>query len=248
MRIPALVPLLLAITFVAPARANAAEGVTPANFKIRVHEHAIGTENLEIEDTGDSLRVRSQTTQILNRSGTDSLFKQLRMVFTPDLDLRSYQSRQSLRGHVVLRGWTPGDTTFNVFRQIEGQGSGDSYSRPPGRLFIFDVGIYATFEMISRMIGGHGFLTRPLNVLVLGSPDSLYVMQLRDNGTETIPWGGKPVVTRRASVGDGSQRYLMWMAPDGRLLRLENESSGLRVDRVPPPVKRRTPAPKSAAS
>jgi hypothetical protein len=248
MRIPAVVPLLLAITFVAAAQANAAEGVAPANFTIRVHEHAIGTEFVQIEDTGDSLRVSSSTTQVLNRSGTDSLFKQLRMVFTPDLDLRGYQSQQRLRGHLVLRGWTPGDTTFNVYRQIEGQGSGDSYSRPPGRLFIFDVGIYATFEMICRMIGGHSFLTRPLNVLVLGSPDSLYVMQLRDSGTETIPWGGKPVVTRRASVGDGSQRYMMWMAPDGRMLRLENASSGLRVDRVPPPVKRRAPAPKPASS
>jgi hypothetical protein len=248
MRTFTLGPVLLAIALVAPSSAAPAAGVTAATFTIHVHEHALGTESMQIEDTGDSLRVKSQTTQILNRSGTDSLYKQLQMVFTPDLDLRSYQSQQRLRRHVVLRGWTPADTTFSVFRQVEGQGSGDSYARPPGRLFILDVGIYATFEMIARMLGGHSFVTRPLNVLVFGSPDSLYVMQLKDNGTETIPWGGKPVATRRAALGEGMQGYRMWIGPDGRLLRLENASSGLRVDRVPPPVKRRTPQPKSTTS
>lgn len=233
---------LCSLAAAAPAGAADAVSADRATFEIRLHGSVIGVETVEFQNAGDSLRVFSETLQIGGRAHTDSLMKRLQMVFTPDFDLRGYDSSERLRGRTSAVGWTPNDTLFTLYRQHDGRGTGDTYARPPGRLFVLEQGVFASFEVICRMLGGKSFLTRPLNLLVIGTPDTLLTASLADHGPETISWGSRPVTARRLTLGEGPGSYHFWMGPGGRLLRLEHEPTGLRIERIAPPVKRK-PAP-----
>ena len=64
-------------------------------------------------------------------------------------------------------------------------------------------------------------------------------------GSETIRWGGRPVVARKVKlIADSQTTFTLWVGPQGQLLRLSEPLGGLRAERDPPPVKRRPPTPK----
>ena len=231
----------------APALGQSAPAAERATFEIKVHDKTVGTETIEIQGSTDSLRVASSSLQLLGSAGHDSLTKQTKLVATiDDLDLRAYASAQRFLGRVVERGVECEDTLIHLSSFANGRGEQDIAARPPGRLFVIDAGSFVSFDLICRMLRGHAFVTRPINMLVLGPRDSVVTATLEDRGTETLRWGNAPVTARRVELTDRSSRYTMWMDSTGRMLRLENAWSGVRVERKSSPARstgRKSPSP-----
>jgi hypothetical protein len=65
-----------------------------------------------------------------------------------------------------------------------------------------------------------------------------------DLGSDTIRWGARPIQARKLEIGDEHMKFIAWAAPGGRMLRLAEPVSGLRVEREPAAVKSRAPKPK----
>lgn len=243
-------PWMVAIALLAlpvPALVLGAPQAERTTFEIRVHDKAIGTETIEFENGTDSLRVSSSSLQMLGASGRDSLAKQTKTVATlEDLDLRAYASAQRFLGQTIERGVECEDTLIHLTTFANGRGEQDIAARPPGRLFVIDAGSFVSFDLICRMLRGRAFVTRPVNMLILGPRDTVVTATLEDGGTETLRWGAAPVTARRITLTDRTGRYTMWMDPQGRMLRLENTWSGVRVDRKASPARTTKPKPKSS--
>jgi hypothetical protein len=225
------------------------QGAAPADratFEIRVHDKPIGTETILIENSTDSLRVSSSSLQMLGPAGRDSLLKQTKLVATlEDLDLRAYASAMRFLGDVVERGVECEDTLLHLSTFAHGRGDQFIITRPPGRLFVIDTGSFVSFDLICRMLRGRAFVTRPVNMLILGPRDTVVTATLSDGGTETLRWGTGPTTARRVTLTDRTSEYVMWMDATGRMLRLENAWSHVRVERKPPPARTSKAKPKA---
>ena len=97
------------------------------------------------------------------------------------------------------------------------------------------------------MLRGKPFVTRPVNMMILGPRDTVVTATLEDRGTETLRWGTGPVTARRVVMIDRSSEYVMWVDSEGRMLRLENAWSGVRVEREPPPARTAPRKPKPSS-
>ena len=211
----------------------AAAPVDRATFEIRVRGHVVGREAMNVDAAGDSLAITSSTTQLLGPVGADSLIKQLAMsVDSYDLNLRNYASAQRFRGHFVTRGLSLHDTVFTSYRDQDGRGTGDTFARPPGQLFVIDPGTFASFDLVCRMLRGRAFEKRSINLVVLGPSDTVLATPLVDQGSRALKQGKRTVMARHLTLGEEPGAYHLWMGRDGHLLRLEQEPSGLHVERV----------------
>ena len=155
----------------------------------------------------------------------------------------SYWSQMAVGADTLRRGIevTPGDTAMSVWREFNGRGVGDRLVAPPGRMYIIDPPLFTPFGFLGRTLQGKVCDHRPISVMVLGARDSLVDATVDDVGSETIRWGGRPVVTRKLVIADQHTTFTAWIAADGRLMRIEQPDAGLRVEREAPPLKRRTP-------
>ena len=239
---------LAALLLALPARAQEPiESLDKGNYVVYLRDRAIGAENFSIDARSDSVTclARSYVTQRTSK-GDETVEKAMGWSANRgDWSLRYYQSDETFRGQTLVRGvlQLEGDTAMTVFvENKEGGGSANRRAAPPGRFFILDSGLYTLFDLICLSLHGKTFATRPLNLLSIGPPDSLFEAQVTDLGHETIRWGARPVQARKVQISDGTVTFVAWMSPDrGRMLRLVHDASGLRVEREAPPVKRRSP-------
>jgi hypothetical protein len=249
MRLPRLAFLLgLALPLATAARADEPTVLDRGSYEIRMKDRVIGRETMLIQNLGDSVQVTASTAQQIGTIGQDSLLKRATMKLDAyDLNLRDYYSEQRFHGHKLTRGLSLHDTMFTSYRDRDGRGAGDTFTRPPGHLFVLDPGMFEHFDLICRMLRGRPFEPRSVNLVVLGSEtDTVFAAPLQDYGPDTLRWSGKRVPTRRVRLGgEGSAVYQIWMDREGRMLRFEHPLSGLRVNRLPPPVKR-SPAPRKS--
>jgi hypothetical protein len=241
---------LVALLLAGSARAQSPpESIDQGNYVVYLGSKAIGAENFAIRATSDSVScvAHSYITKATPR-GEETVEKQMGWSANrTDWSLRYYQSDETFRGETLVRGIVQleGDTALTVF--VENKSGGGSAVRrvaPPGRFFVLDSGLYTLFDLICLSLHGRTFVTRPLNLMSVGPPDSLFEAQVTDLGHETIRWGARPVQARKVQISDGSITFLAWMSPDrGQMLRLAHEASGLRVEREAPPVRKRPPTP-----
>jgi hypothetical protein len=236
-----------ALVSAGPVHAQATPLADKGTLLISLFSRPLGTENFVIETHGDSLVIGSETLQVLpTATGADTLRKIMRMVLMSfDYDLKVYESHQRYRGSNIKRAVVPHDTTYTVYRESSTSGVGDAYARPPGRMFVLDGQLFTSFDLVCRSLKGRAFEKRPLWMLVLSTRDSMIEVTATDLGPEPIQWGGRTVQARKMTIADAETRFVLWMGTDGRMLRLEQQDRGLRVDREPPEVK---PATKRAAA
>ncbi|HEY6866466.1 MAG TPA: hypothetical protein VI792_04360 [Candidatus Eisenbacteria bacterium] len=217
--------------------------VDAGSFRIVQSGHMLGTEVFSYSGRGDSMLVVSRTFQVL--SSGDTLRKDVSQVVSLlDFGLRNYHSKQTFGGHTLTRGLEMGDTTYMSFRQMDEQGVGDMLVLPPGRMFILDPKMFVCFDLICRSLHKKVFDTWPLTLLVLGPRDSVLAATATDLGSETIRWGSKPVQAHKFNIGDANTTFTAWAGPAGSMLRLEEGTTGLRVERDAPAVKARPRPPK----
>jgi hypothetical protein len=239
-------PLLLLAALAGPPAANAAALMDQGSFKLYQGQHALGAETFEYVTTQDSLVIRARQSLVVPTShGDERLEKGADILLgRDDLGMRAYQSTLNFRGQKLVRALVFADTHYVAYREGEGLiSTGDSYALPAGRMFVMDSQVMTMFDLICRSLHGESFERRPINLLALGPRDTLLEAIVVARGTETIPWGGKPVVAHKFDIiADTRTTFTAWVSPLGQLLRLVEPVSGLRVMRDPPPVKRRASA------
>ena len=239
------VPLLAAFAIlVAPPSATRADTIDHGSFKIYVNDHALGAETFELSEAQDSLVVRArQYLALPTTRGEEPLEKGVDLfVSRSDYALRQYQADRTFRGATTRRAVVVADTHYVAYREGEIMGEGESGVLPPGRVYVMDSQVITLFDLICRGLHGKSFETRPFNLLALGPRDTMLEARAVSLGSETIRWGGRPLVARKYQiVADSQTTFTAWVGPLGQLVRLTEPVSGLRAERDPPPVKRRSP-------
>ena len=239
--------ILLVLGLVVGAPTDHGGVIDKGTFKVYQHSRALGTETFEFDSRGDSLTVFSHVTQVLpGPDGDLPIDKQVVLVVGSfDFDLRFYQSKLKVAGRDLTRGLAVSDTAFTAYRESNKVGGmGDRFARPPGRTFVLDGQVFVLFDVICRDLGRKPFKERPISVILLrDEQDQVTQIKATDMGPDTISWAARPVVARRLRFSDSYSTFHAWVGPLGYMLRLEQEGSGLRVEREPsPPVKRRDQA------
>jgi hypothetical protein len=238
MRLPSW--FLFAALTLLPALARAASGyVDEGRFDVYAGQRLLGTEEFGIQSSGDSLKVHAATFLMLpGPQGSDSLAKRMTMRLGAfDFDLRGYSSTQKFRDETLIRGVDPRDTTYLVFREVNGHGLGDTYSRPPGRMFVLDGQLFTSFEVICQHLRGRTFDRRPLWLLALSTRDTMLQVEVTNLGADTLRWDGRAVPVRKLQIADSDLICVLWTTADGRMLQLEQPEFSVRVLRQAPPAK-----------
>jgi len=213
-------------------------------FIVSQNEKPVRVEDFSFERLSDTLLVRASSRVALPGQDERPVDKNMILIVGPlDFAMGSYWSQLAVGADTLRRGVevTPGDTVFTVWREFNLRGAGDRVAQPPGRFYILDPPLFTTFNFIGRTLQGKPCDRRPITVYVLGDRDSLVNATVTDVGNETLRWGGRPVQARKLVIADERTSYTTWFSPDGRMLRLEQAESAIRVDRKPPPVKRQPP-------
>ena len=223
-----------------PALAHAAE-LDKGVFRISLRGRSMGRENFFIDHYSDSIVVQSTVKMdILTPGGQLPLVKSIRMQVDPfDLDLRHYDSSQSIGDDKVSRALVMSDTSFASNREENGFGSGDILVRPPGRIFLHDPDVYVLFDVITRNLHTQTFDSRPITLMVLGQRDTTIEVTATKLGVGPLRWGTRTLQANKLSLEDGVNKLLLWSDSRGRLLVFEDPASGLRVVRDAPAAKTR---------
>jgi len=237
--------VLLAATAIALGAAPSwAKTIDQGSFKIYRHDQALGAETFELEEGHDSLVVRArQYLNLQTAQGEEPLERVADLLVSRvDYSLRDYQSTRTFRGATTTRGLVLADTHYVAYREGREGGEGESRILPPGRLYVMDSQLVTLFDLICRSFHAKAFESRPINLLALGPRDTLLEARVTVLPSETIRWGAKPVVARKLQiVADSQTTFTLWVSPLGQMLRLSEPVGGLRAERDPPDVKRRTP-------
>jgi len=241
---PLLLALLALCASAAPAAAQFRVPTMPetgtieldrGNFTIYQRGQPLGTEHFSVEASGDSLLFAIHTFQVFPG---DTLEKDVAWVAGIDFGLRNYMSKQVRRGHTFQRALVVLDSSFTSYRQFDRSGEGDVLALPPGRVFVMEPRVFMCFDVICRSLQGKSFDHRPVSLIMLGAPDTVVEATAENLGSDTLRWGARPTQARKYRISDGNASFIAWASPQGNLLRLEESTSGLRVERTPPVVKR----------
>jgi hypothetical protein len=234
---------LCGAVFAAPAPVPAADNPPDdkGNYNISLRGRAIGVETFSFTWMGDTLLVESSShQQIPDASGGLELVKRsATFMHAADYGLRSYLSNQIFRGDTLVRGLEPTetDTVLSVMQEFRGAGQLSRKPTPAGRIFVLDSPpLFSTFDLIGRTLHGKP-ADRSINLYVLADHDTAVVATVREVGYEPLRWGARPVTARKLEIVDGNTQFIVWMSPRGRMLRFEQPSNGLVVERDAGPVK-----------
>jgi hypothetical protein len=245
---PAFLALLLAAASALPARA--AVRLDPlqtdsGTYRVYFRDRLLGTEKFTFKNSGDSLLVESDVDQKLpGPKGDEPLVKKATMILKLiDYGLVNYVSEQKFLGQSLQRAINVSDTVFTAYREVFPAGSAETFLRPPGRMFVIDSQVFALFDVMLRSLHGRLEGERPMAVVVLGEPrDTVLDIRIAPGATESITLAGVARNARRVGLSDGESEFLVWLSPEGRMLRLTQPATGLRVDRELAAPKRRPAA------
>ena len=243
----ALLPLVLVAgaAIAATAATNSDGVIDKGTYRVYLGDRALGTEDFRFERFGDTLRVQSHAKQVLPGPGGDTLGIDKQAVLVVgrlDYDLKFYNSVIKARGKDLTRALVVEDTAFTAYRETSaGPGEGDRFHRPPGRFFVIDSQVFVLFDVMCRDLAARQFSSRQIGVVLLRDDgDQVTKIKVTDMGADTIRWAARPVTARRLTFGDSYSKFHTWVHPQGYMVRLEQEGSGLWLEREPSPaVKRR---------
>jgi hypothetical protein len=241
---------------VASAAALAQEGgqkvVDLGRFVTFQRDVPVATERFQYTLVGDSLVVSANTERRLRSpDGSQKNYSKSMVLIarTDDFGMLNYTSNESLDGHMVTRSILPGDTLLTTYSEVDGgNGAADMLERPPGRIFAMDQGLFTLLDVIGRNLQHRIFGSRTVQLVVLGKKARCVEATASLAGPDTVSWGGRRVVTERIALRDSTGAFMLWLSPEGHMLRLESENGELVVMRdapaLPPPARRPRPRPR----
>ncbi len=232
-----LLPFVLLLAVAAPAAA--AVRIDPLHndggtYRVYFRDRLLGTEKFSLEPRGDQVAILSNVDeQIPTPDGDKRLEKKTNLTIkTLDYDILGYRSVQSFLGKSMTRGVSLGDTVLTTYREGNGLGGGDTFLRPPGKLFVIDSQVFVLFDILLRSLHGKMF-ERTMPVVILGEPrDTILHVAFRPGAVEKLSVQGKSYQAQRVTLGDGTSEFTAWVAPSGQMLRLDQPAAGLKVERV----------------
>ncbi len=209
------------------------------SYAVSIKGTAVGIEEFVFDVYRDTIMITGASrTLVQTQNGPDTLKKSVSVMLSSfDMALLSYQSNEAIAGNLRTRGLVMADTQYTAFWEYNKVGDAVVFDRPPGRLYVHDPGVYVLFDLIVRDLNAKEFSSRPIQLMVLGRRDTTIEAQVTRLPAERIRWGHKPVEARKYSINDGQNELMLWVDQQGRLLRLEQPASGLRVERKAPPIK-----------
>jgi hypothetical protein len=234
--------LLVAAAFAAAAAAapaRAAVRLDPlmndlAQYQVYAGDRLLGTEVFTLQPAGDSVLVVSNVDELIpTPEGDQRLIKKVGMsVKALDFALLTYSSETHFRGRYLQRGISLSDTTFTSYHEDSVSGYGDTMLRPPGRVYVIDSQVFALFDVLLRSLHGKLIDARTVPVILLSEPrDTVIGVRVQPGAADTIRWNARRTPTRRITISDGTSEFTAWVASAGRMLRLEQPATGLRVER-----------------
>lgn len=232
--------LALGVLFSAPAlRAQQDPGPRVDGGRLIVLDRGtpVGYEDFEYERRGDSLIVSGVHTRNMREAGgaTVTWVKKFGLVVDGrDFGLRSYTSNLEVGGRLTVKGVVPGDTAMTVYSEVDGAGTAERLVQPPGRLFVMDPPLFTLFDVVCRSVSSQSLARRPVELVTLGEPAATARATMAAAGPDTIRWAGKRMISRRYVLADDQGTFLAWVSPQGQMLRLLHEASGLEVLREEP--------------
>lgn len=197
----------------------------------------VGYEDFEYERQGDSLIVSGIHTRTMRdaEGKTAKWVKKFGLIVDGrDFGLRGYTSNLEVGGHLTVKGVVPGDTAMTVYSETDGSGSAERLVQPPGRLFVMDPPLFTLFDVVCRNVSAQSLARRPIELVTLGEQAATARATMSAMGPDTIRWGGRRMISRRYALADDQGTFLAWVSPEGRMLRLLHEASGLEVLREEP--------------
>ena len=205
-------------------------------YHVYQNNYLLGTERVTFEQRGDSAIVISVVKEHLPHPDgkLDTLSKTSTLIASiRDGGLRDYTSYEVLNGDVLNRTLSMADTTYTSYRQSDTGGFGDTFARPPGRIYVIDPQVFAMFDVLCRDMHAQRFEERPVTLLYITARDSAVDGRVKRLGTGPFKFGRDTLTAEKFSMTDPWSEFLMWTAPDGRMVRLMMPAVGLRVDRDP---------------
>jgi hypothetical protein len=233
--------LLALAALIAPGTSRAAVWLDPlqndvGSYSVYAHDRLLGTERFTLEPHGDSVMVVSNVDETLpTPRGDQKLVKKVGSVFRAlDYGILDYTSETQWLGNSLRRGIVPSDTTFTSYHETNKGGYGDTSLRPPGRFFVIEPQAFVTFDVLLRSLHGKMLGERNLPVVMISEPtDTVLQLRVIPGANETIRWNSRPMAAHRVTLTDGNSSFVAWLSSRGRMLRLEESRSGLRVERDP---------------
>ncbi len=210
-------------------------------YRVYQGEHLLGTERVTFEQRSDSSVVVSMIGELLPRPGgiVDTLRKNsVLAVSGRDGALRGYQSHEKVNGELVSRSLSMSDTTYTSYRQTSAGGFGDTYERPPGRIYVVDPQVFALFDALCRDMHSQRFDERTVTLLYIAARDTAVDGRVKRLGKAPFKLGAQTVMAEKFSISDPWSQFFAWVSPSGRMLRLTLPAVGLRVERDPDSLKR----------
>lgn len=231
------VPMIMIASCLAIA-AHAGE-FDAGRFRVYVGNRLMGTETFVYDLYPDSLVITAGARSIIfTPAGEDSMQKYVLLHVSPfDLDLRLFQSNQTIGPNKLTRRITVEDTSLTAYREVNSYGNAEVVARPPGRLYIHDPQVFVLFDLIGRSLHRQEFDSRPINLFVLGPTDTTIEVTATKMGLVPLRWGQRALRVQKLRLRDSTNTLYLWLGRDGRMLQFESPASGLRVVRDPPPVK-----------
>lgn len=222
-----------------PVRAEEPEALDAGRFIVYEAGAPVAHEDFEYFQFSDSMVVYAKAERKIRRSdGTDVMFNKTMGLIADlmDFNLRRYSSSQSVGADTTRRGIVPDDTVMTVLVESQYGGEAERMVRPPGRLYVLDSQIWTLIDVIGRNLHRQTFDERPVALVAFGSPPATLEATARRMAPDTLRWGGKRVITDRIELKDDNVRFMIWMSPQGRMLKMEVPESKLMVLREAPAV------------
>ena len=253
LHLAAVIAATLGLSFLPPrpAAAAAPELLDLGRFTLTQDGQPARIEEFSFQSYGDSLVVRAASSPWRENEADLRFDKHMQLVVDArDFELIGYSSQYATRTDTLSRGISleRGDTTFTLWREHNGRGTGDVWARPPGRMYVLDAPLFTLFGYVGWTMQGRTFDRRPVNILVLAGRDTLIEGTVTDAGTEKLVWNGQEVEARKLLVGDERTTVTAWFTGDGHMLRLVEERGGIRAERdapvaEEPPARKEEPPP-----
>jgi hypothetical protein len=230
------VPALFVASFATAAPAPKSDDA--ASLLILQYGRPVGREDFTITTRPDSVILKSKSTLSYDPAQPERV-KYMECVLRADnWVLLGYTARQTIQDVDHRVSIIPGpDTTLTVYKEQGVNGVGDTYYRPPGRLYVLDAMMYSLFQVMTQSLGPLDFSERTISVVTVGARDTVVEARIRKLPDESIRWGNKPMTAHKLRFEQGALALDVWTDTRHRVLRITHEPSGLAVERKAPAVK-----------
>ncbi|UCG74674.1 MAG: hypothetical protein JSV95_07835 [Gemmatimonadota bacterium] len=223
-------PLLVALAVLLPGRelpAQAGDELDSGTYEILMNGQVVGLERFVVQNDGTVIRAAGRVSA--SAVGAAILTGEVRVQLDQEYRPDRYELKPSNGALVSVIGLRRGG-------RLRLQTESDAGERvkefvAPDDLVVLERGIAHHYFLLLGLVRGAADGDRVS--LVVPSEGRQFRATVRDEGEESIPFGGGTLQARRYALEGEGERHAVWAAADGRVLRVEVPGSGWAAQRLP---------------